>query len=115
MRSQTLLLLGVALAAAVSLLAGCSKHSSQESTTPKAVNLGTVELSSGQPSRHDLGGGAVCVLTATPLGANSLELIATLEKSGRTVATTRRAPAMADSPLDLALGDIHVGLTPHMK
>jgi hypothetical protein len=112
MRSRTLLL-GMALAA--SLLAGCSKHSAQESGTPKLVDLGTVELSPGQPSRHDLGGGAVCVLTAQPLGAGTLELFAVLEKSGRQVATTRRAPTQADVPLDIAFGEIHVGLTPHMK
>ena len=112
MRSRTLLL-GMALAA--SLLAGCSKHPAQESATPKSVDLGTVELSSGVASRHDLGGGAVCVLTAAPLDAGSLELNAVLEKSGRKVSSTRIAPAEADRPLAISFGDIHVGLTPHLK
>ena len=112
MRSRTLLL-GVMLAAG--LVAGCSKHSAQESAAPKMVDLGTVELSSGQPSRHDLGGKVVCVLTAQSLGADSLQLIAVLEKSGQKVSSTRAGPITADRPLELSFGDIHVGLTPHMK
>jgi hypothetical protein len=107
------LLFGLALATC--LLAGCSKHPAQESGTPKLVDLGTVELTAGQPSRKDLGGGSVCVLTAQPLGPGTLELVAVLEKSGKEVATTRRAPTQIDVPLDLAFGEVHVGLTPHMK
>ena len=112
MKSWTFLL-GMVLAAC--LFAGCSKHASQEAAAPKIVPLGTVELSPGQPSRQDLGDGAVCVITATPLGADSLELIASLEKSGKQVTATRIAPATADRPLDISLGAFRIGLTPHMK
>jgi hypothetical protein len=107
-----MLLLGVALA--VSLVAGCSKHSS-DAGTPQSVNLGTVELSPGQPSRNELGGGNVCVITGTPLGADNLELIVVLEKSGRKLASTRRAPTPADRPLQVSLGSIQIELIPHMK
>jgi hypothetical protein len=106
-------LLGVALAACV--LAGCSKSSSQGSGTAKSVNVGTVELTSGQPNRQDLGDGMACVFTAQPLGPGTFELVAVLEKSGKTIATTRKAPTQADVPLDLAFGETHVGVTPHLK
>jgi hypothetical protein len=112
MRSPALLL-GAALAAA--LWSGCSNQSSPESATPKTVSLGTVELSSGQASRHDLGGGTVCVLTARSLGADSLELIAVLEKSGRRLASTRAGPITADHPFNISFGNTHVELTPHMS
>jgi hypothetical protein len=107
------LLLGVALAAA--LWAGCSKHSSEESAPPQSVDLGTVELSAGQPSRHDLGNGAVCVITATPMGVNSLELIVALEKSGRQVASSRIVPAKADRLYHISVGHVKIEMTPHMK
>jgi hypothetical protein len=105
----------VALAAAASLLAGCSKQSAQDSAVPKSVNLGTVELSPGQPSRHDLGDGIMCVLTAEPLGADRLQLVAVLEKSGQKAGSSRVAPIMADQPLQISLKGFKIDLTPHLK
>lgn len=109
---RTLLL---AMAMAASLWAGCSRHSPPESAAPKFVSLGVVELSSGMPSRHDLGGGTVCVITVEPLGPGNVELSAILEKSGQKVASTRALPVMTDHPLEISFGDTRVGLVPHMK
>lgn len=100
---------------AVPLLSSCSRHSPPESLAPKFVSLGVVELSYNTPSRHDLGDGAVCVLTAAPLDPGSFELSAVLEKSGRKVASSRALPVMTDHPLEISFGDIRVGLVPHIK
>jgi hypothetical protein len=108
----------LAMVVVAGVVAGCSKKQSgseQESAGPKQVDLGTVQLTSGQPSRHELGGKSVCVLTALPLDAHSIELIAVLEKNGKKVSSTRVSPATTDRPMDISFGDIHVGLTPHMK
>ena len=100
---------------AICVWAGCSKHATREADPPKAFDLGTVELSPGQSSRRDLGGGAACVFTATPLDSSSLELVAVLENSGKRVSSTRAGPINADRPLEISFGDIHVLLTPHIK
>jgi hypothetical protein len=107
-------LLGALLAACV-LTGGCSKPGTPEAAPPKVFDLGMVELSPSQPSRHDLGGGAACVFTAKPLDSSSLELIAVLEKSGKRVSSTRAGPINTDRPLELSFGDIRVLLTPHIK
>ncbi len=108
------LFVGVMLSAG--LLTGCSKHeSAKEAGTPKSVNLGTIELSSGQPSRHDLGDGFACIITASSLDASSLEVISALEKAGKKISSTRSAPVLPDRPLDVSFGDIQVQFTPHLK
>ncbi len=105
-------LTGLALAAF--LLAGCSRHSSQPAAA-KSVNLGIVELSDGVASRHDLGGGSVCVLTARAMDATTIELIAVLEQSGEKAASSRRAPTILNQPLVISLGGTTVQVTPRMK
>src|SRR2546423_1096810 len=98
------------------LLSGCSKQSSAPaSATPKSVSLGVVEMSYNTPARKDLGDSAVCVFTAAPLDANTFELSAMLEKSGKKVASTRVMPATADQPLEISFGDVRVGFVPHIK
>ncbi len=100
---------------AILLFSGCSRQTPQESAPPKFVSLGTVELSSGTPSRHDLGGGTWCVITVQPLGPGNIELFGVLEKSGKQVASTRAAPVTTDQPLEISFGDTRIGLVPHLK
>ena len=107
------LLLGLALA--LSLFVGCSKHKSEQPSTPTTTDLGTVELTYGTPSRHDLGNGFACVLTAQPMNAASFELFAALEKDGKQVATSRVAPAAINQPMSIAFGTVNVTLTPQPK
>ena len=112
------LFLAVAIAAsifAISPLSGCSKSAAPQPATLKSVDLGIVELSPNTPSRHDLGDGAVCVFTATPMDAERFELVAIVERGGKKVAATRVAPAMADQPLEISLANIRIGLVPSMK
>ena len=99
------------------LLSGCSKNSSNSpgASEPKNVNLGTVELTYNTPEKKDLGDGAVCVLTAGQLDANSCELIAELDRGGKKVATSRVAPATLDKPMEISFGNVRVGLVLHIK
>jgi hypothetical protein len=98
------------------LASGCSKSPAPPaSAEPKSVNLGTVELGYNTPERRDLGDGAVCVLTAAPMDANSCELVAVLERSGKKVASSRIVPASLDRPLEISFGNVRVGLILHIK
>jgi hypothetical protein len=110
------ILLGVALLTSL-LLSGCSKNSSSSPAVsePKNVNLGTIELTYNTPEKKDLGDGAVCILTAGQLDANSCELIAVLERGGKKVATSRVAPAALDKPMEISFGNVRVGLVLHIK
>jgi hypothetical protein len=111
----SLALATVAAMLAVSLLSGCSKSAPPEAAPPKSVSLGVVELSYNNPSRQDLGDGAVCVLTATPLDPGHFELIAVLERSGKNVGSTRALPVPPDQPLEISFGSFKVGFVPHIK
>jgi hypothetical protein len=79
------------------------------------VNLGVVELSPGAPVRQDIGGGKVCILRAESLGVSGIQLIVTVEKSGREIASTQASPVQPDQPLQLSFGGEQVSLTPHIK
>jgi hypothetical protein len=99
----------------LSLWAGCSKSSSQQGSSPQAFDIGSVELADGVASRHDLGGGMACVLTAEPLNSSSIGLIAVLEKAGKKIASTRVMPAPIGVPLDISFGNVRVQLTARIK
>jgi len=106
----------LALFLLASLSSGCSKNSSASSTAaPKSVNLGALELTYDVANRQDLGGGAMCVLTARPLDRQSFELLADLEKSGKKIASTRVIPARIGAPLEISFGDVRVQFTPQIK
>jgi hypothetical protein len=104
------------LALAVSLFTGCSKHSPQESAAPrpKVTNLGVVEFSNGKPSRHDLGGGRVCIITPTVQKDGSVLLAMTVEESGKKLAASR-IETLPDRAVEISFGDISLGFTPQIK
>ena len=72
-------------------------------------------MSPGIPVRQDMGGGKVCVLRAESLGVAGIELLISIEKSGREVASTHASPVQLDQPLQLSFGGEQVSLTPHLK
>jgi len=98
------------------LLSACSKSSSSaESAAPQSVSLGAVELAYDVASRQDLGNDRVCVLTARPLDRGNIELLAVLEKGGKSIGSTRVLPAKIGAPLQLSFGNVQVQLTPQIK
>jgi hypothetical protein len=96
----------------LALVVGCSKQTS--SGEPKVVELGVVELTFGTPSRHELGDGAVCVLTADPMGPGDIELIGTLEKRRGDPEVSRVIPARVNQPTELSFTGFTVTLTPRI-
>jgi len=104
------------LMVATCLVAGCSKQApALDTAASKSVNLGTLELTSGQTSRQDLGDGMTCEITATTMDASSLQLIAVLLKAGKQVDSHRMVPVTPDQPLDMSLGNVQLHFTPHVK
>jgi hypothetical protein len=72
-------------------------------------------MSPGTPVRQDIGGGKVCILRAESLGVSGLELVVTIEKSGREIASTHASPVAPDQTLQLSFGGQQLSLTPHIK
>ncbi len=99
----------------IGFLVGCSKQAAADNSAPSTLTLGTLDLTSGEPSRHDAGNGESVVITASSLNANTLEIIVSLEKSGKTLSTARIMPAEQDRPQDLPIGRVHLQFTPHVK
>ena len=103
----------IALALLAFVFDGCSKHS-PDAARPKVQDLGVVEVSDGIQSRHDLGGGRVCIITPAIQKDGSVLLSMSLEESGKVLALPR-AQTKSDMPVQISVGDIGVGLTPHIK
>ena len=105
----------IALALLALAFAGCSKHSPAAAVThPKVYDLGVVEVSDGIQSRHDLGGGRVCIITPAIQKDGSVLLSMSVEESGNVLASPR-AQTRSDMPVQISVGDIGIGLTPHIK
>jgi hypothetical protein len=99
----------------VSLFTGCSKHSQTATpANPKVAALGVVEVSDGVQSRHDLGSGRVCIITPAIQKDGSVLLALRIEQDGKLVATPR-VETLPDRAVEVTVGDISVGLTPHIK
>ena len=92
---------------------GCSKHS-PDAVRPKVQDLGVVEVSDGIQSRHDLGGGRVCIITPAIQKDGSVLLSMSVEESGKVLASPR-AQTRSDMPVQISVGDIGIRLTPHIK
>jgi hypothetical protein len=99
----------------VSLCAGCSKHSPNAAVArPKVPNLGVVEVLDGVSSRHDLGGGRVCIITPAFQKDGSVLLTIRIEESGKLLAMPR-VQTLSDRAVEVSAGDIGVSFTPHIK
>ena len=110
----------IALTLLALTFAGCSKHSADAARPatalayPKDHDLGVVEVSDGIQSRHDLGGGRVCIITPAIQKDGSVFLSMSVEESGMVLASPR-AQTESDVPVAISIGDISFGLTPHIK
>src|ERR1019366_9672563 len=79
--------------------AGCSKHSPDAAAAhPKVQDLGVVEVSDGIQTRHDLGGGRVCIITPTVQKDGSVLLSMSIEEAGKVLASPR-AQTKSDMPV----------------
>jgi hypothetical protein len=99
----------------ISLLIGCSKHSSVAVTAlPKVYNLGVVEVSDGIVSRHDLGDGRVWIVTPAIQKDGSLLIALRIEQDGKLLSAPR-VSTKSDQGFEIMVGDVGVGFTPHLK
>ena len=85
----------------------------------KIPDLGVVEVSDGIQSRHDLGGGRVCIIMPTILKDGSILLSMRIEESGELRASPR-VQTKNDMPVSISIGEaggeeIGVALTPRLK
>ncbi len=97
------------------VFAGCSKPSSAAATVrPHVYDLGVVEVSDGVPSRHDLGGGRVCMATPTVQKDGSVLIAMRIEESGKLLQLLR-AQTRSDVPFQISVGDLSIGMNPHIK
>jgi len=106
-RTSSIVLIVLTLVAA-----GCSKKA--DTTAPKTIDVGVVELTAGMPTDVDLKDGNTCRITPKKLSDGSLMLDMQIEKDG-TVVASPRAPAQPDQPVTISIGDENLTLTPHMK
>jgi hypothetical protein len=101
-----------ALALLALTFVGCSKHSRDATVAgPQVRDLGVVEVSDGVQSRHDLGGGRVCVITPAIQKDGSVLLSMSIEESGKVLAKPR-AQTRSGVPFQVSIGDIGIGMTP---
>ena len=95
--------------------AGCSKPSSAAATArPHVYDLGVVEVSDGVPSRHDLGGGRVCIATPTVQKDGTVLIAMRVEEAGK-LSQLLRVQTRSDMPFQISVGDLSIGMNPHIK
>jgi hypothetical protein len=105
----------MALAVLALTFAGCSKSTPDANVAhPKVQDLGVVEVSDGIQSRHDLGGGRVCLITPALQRDGSVLLSIRVEESGKVLAMPR-IQTKPDQAVMFADGDMGISLTPHIK
>ena len=105
----------IALTLLVLAFAGCSKHSPDAAAArSKVYDLGVVEVSDGIQSRHDLGGGRVCIITPAIQKDGSVLLSMRVEESGKLL-QLMRAQTRSDIPFQMSVGDLSIGMKPHIK
>ena len=105
----------IAVALLAFTFASCSKHSPDATVAgPKVQDLGVVEVSDGVQTRHDLGGGRVCIITPTIQKDGSILLSMRVEESGKLL-QQMRAQTKPDVPFRISVGDINIGMNPRIK
>ncbi len=105
----------IILALLALIFASCSKHSPDATVAgPKLQDLGVVEVSDGVQSRHDLGGGRVCIITPAIQKDGSILLSMRVEESGKLL-QQMRAQTKSDVPFEISVGDICIGMNPRIK
>jgi len=105
----------IALASLTWVITGCSKQSPEATAAqPRIHDLGVVNLTNGIMTQHDLGGGRVCIVTPTVQADGTLLLAMRIEEDGKLLSAPR-VITKPDQACEISVGDIGIGLTPHIK
>jgi hypothetical protein len=108
------------LICATFLSASCSQKKTPSKTTePGFLDLGVLELSNKQQSRHELGGGKTAVITPTRLPNGKLLVQMFIETSD---ANGRKRPVgissafvQANHAVKLSVREVHIKFTPKLR
>ena len=87
----------------VSLFTGCSKHSS-DLAAASIQDLGVVEVLDGIQSRHDLGGGRVCIVTPAIRKDGSVLLVLQIEESSKLLMSRSEIITDPDQSAEVTVG-----------
>jgi hypothetical protein len=103
----------------VSLVVSCSKRQVPPTAQAARVTaLGTVGISDGVPSRHDMDDGKVCIIKPSVLKDGTIKLSMTIEgtnSAGIKQETVLQVQCWPDQPVEIESGGVGVSLTPHIK
>ena len=95
-------------------LTGCSKHSPATNANQNDWELGVVEVSDGVQIQRDLGSGRICTIMPA-IQKNGSVLMALKIFQGGKLLLSPRIQAGSDQPAVMTIGDITIGVTPHIK
>jgi hypothetical protein len=106
----------IPLAALALTLAGCSTPPPDTVTgaKPGVLDLGVIEVSDGVQSRHDLGGGRICVITPDVQEDGEMVLSMSVEEAGK-VLVRPRVQTRSGVPFQFFVGDVTVHMRPVVK
>jgi hypothetical protein len=107
MRIRNLLTILASLTVA---LTGCSKHSS---TGPhaKQTDLGVIQVSDGETTRHDLGNGQICTITPTVSSNGTIVLQMEVKRDGQLLSRPR-IQTTSGVAVAIEFGEVNIALTP---
>ena len=96
------------------IVVACSKRSQEAvHVRAKVYNLGEVEVSDGLTTRHDLGGGRICVITPAFQKDGSILLGMSIEQGPKVIARPR-VQASPNVSFEITDGDVGIAMTPRM-
>ena len=104
----------IVLASLTLALTGCSKHSAGTTANQGVSDLGVIEVSDGVQVQRDLGSGRLCTIMPAIQKDGSVLLSLKITKDGKLLASPRIQTG-SGQPAMFTVGDISVGVTPHIK
>ncbi len=104
------------LAFAALVVAGCAAPPGPKLApkTPQITQLGSVNVSNGAMSQHDLGEGRVCIIQPTVLPDGTVKLDVMLQNSSKLLAHTR-VITPPDKYFEVECDGIRIGMAAHIN
>ena len=94
-------------------LTSCSKHSASTSQRTQ-TDLGVVQVSTGQTTRHDLGNGETCTITPTVFTNGTILLEMKVKRDGNLISRPR-IQTTSGIAVAFTSGEVDFALTPVVK
>jgi hypothetical protein len=94
-------------------LTSCSKHSTVVQQS-KQTDLGVVQVSNGETTKHDLGDGQICTMTPTVFTNGTILLDMKVERDGQLLSKPR-IQTTSGVAVAFEIGEVNFALTPVIK